>query len=137
MQAKRFFAESGKEKKRTVEITDTANAVFGGQVFAEMLAAVCHEEHYRYSDQEVPLPNTHTPTGHTLRDVLRLLPLSSSFSRLVPWGLPPTIRHLLILTVRRLRFTLHTLHSNYTTVPFPPGIFEKFMTWASSMNTAG
>ena len=56
MQAKRFFAESGKEKKRTFEITDTANAVFGGQVFAEMLAAICHEEHYRYSDQEVSPP---------------------------------------------------------------------------------
>jgi hypothetical protein len=27
--------------------------VFSGQVFAEMLAGICHEEFYRYSDQEV------------------------------------------------------------------------------------
>jgi len=34
------------------EIIDVRNPVFAGQVFAEMLAGICHEEFYRYSDQE-------------------------------------------------------------------------------------
>ena len=32
---------------------DEKNSLFAGQILAEMLAGVCHEEHYRYSDQEV------------------------------------------------------------------------------------
>jgi len=36
---------------------DIKHAVFAGQVFAEMLAGICHEEFYKYSDQEViPYP---------------------------------------------------------------------------------
>ena len=52
-QAKRFFREIGKDKKTEKEIIDSKNPVFAGQVFAEMLAGICHEEYYRYSDQEV------------------------------------------------------------------------------------
>ena len=36
---------------------DTKNPVFAGQVFAEMLAGICHPEFYKNSDQEVILPN--------------------------------------------------------------------------------
>src|SRR5271170_5032369 len=32
---------------------DDKAPVFAGQIFAEMLAGLCHEEFYRYSDQEV------------------------------------------------------------------------------------
>ena len=32
---------------------DEKNSLFAGQILAEMLAGVCHEKHYRYSDQEV------------------------------------------------------------------------------------
>ena len=38
--------------------------MFSGQVFAEMLAGICHEEFYRYSDQEVStttFPLLHVP----------------------------------------------------------------------------
>lgn len=73
MRAKRFFAESGKEKKRMVEITDIANAVFRGQVFREMLAALRHKEHHRYFDQEIPPQDTHIPTGHALPRSSRFL----------------------------------------------------------------
>ena len=93
MRAKRFFAESGKEKKRMVEITDIANAVFRGQVFREMLAALRHKEHHRYFDQEIPPQDTHIPTGHALPDVLRVLPVSSS-PHFVPRALLPAINHL-------------------------------------------
>lgn len=49
----RISAKDGKEK--VIDITDVTSSVFAGQVFAEMLAVVNHPEHYRYSNQEVPL----------------------------------------------------------------------------------
>jgi hypothetical protein len=57
IQAKRYYHETGKAKKATGAITNLKNPVFAGQIFAEMLAGICHEEFYRYSDQEVPLPS--------------------------------------------------------------------------------
>ena len=41
------------------EIMDSKAPVFAGQIFAEMLAGICHEEFYRYSDQggKQPFPN--------------------------------------------------------------------------------
>jgi hypothetical protein len=53
-QAKRYFRETGKDKqKKESEVTDIKNPVFAGQIFAEMLAGICHPEYYKYSDQEV------------------------------------------------------------------------------------
>jgi hypothetical protein len=52
-QAKRFFCE---KKGKEGEITNIRNKVFSGQILAEMLAGICHEEFYKYSDQEVPFP---------------------------------------------------------------------------------
>jgi len=73
IQAKRYYRETGKDKKVTGEITDLKNSVFAGQIFAEMLAGICHEEFYRYSDQEVPHPvysivHSHTVTYSGVRD---------------------------------------------------------------------
>ena len=42
--------------KRPGEIMDVRHSVFAGQVFAEMLAGICHPEFYSYSDQEVSPP---------------------------------------------------------------------------------
>jgi len=55
-QAKRFYRESGKDKKAAGELIDTKSSVFAGQILAEMLAGICHKEFYRYSDQEVNVP---------------------------------------------------------------------------------
>jgi len=63
LQAKRFLRETGKDKKIQGEITDLKNPVYVGQVFAEMLATTCHEEYYRYSDQEVTTPNINNHTS--------------------------------------------------------------------------
>ena len=52
----RVFREVGKEKKTEKEITDYKSPVFARQVFAEILAGICHEEYYCYSDQEVLYP---------------------------------------------------------------------------------
>src|SRR5271170_7694267 len=73
MQAKRYYREVGKEKKVTGEPTDLKNSVFVGQILAEMLARICHEEFYRCSNQEVPLPvysivHSHTVTYSGARD---------------------------------------------------------------------
>jgi hypothetical protein len=57
-QAKRFFCE---KKGKEGEITNIKNKVFAGQILAEMLAGICHEEFYKYSDQEVTaLPYMYT-----------------------------------------------------------------------------
>ena len=40
---------------------DTKASVFAGQILAEMLAGICHEEFYRYSDQEVNVPRVSFP----------------------------------------------------------------------------
>ena len=50
-QAKRFYRE---EKTKEDEITDLNHPVFAGQIFAEMLGAICHPEFYEYTNQEVP-----------------------------------------------------------------------------------
>jgi len=55
-QAKRFYHE---KKSKEEEITDLNHPVFAGQIFAEMLGAICHEEFYRYSDQEARSTATH------------------------------------------------------------------------------
>ena len=40
---------------------DIKAPVFAGQIFAEMLAGICHEEFYRYSDQEVNALSPQSP----------------------------------------------------------------------------
>jgi hypothetical protein len=52
LQAKRFYREAT-EKQAGGEITDPKHPVFAGQILAEMLAGICHEEFYNYGDQEV------------------------------------------------------------------------------------
>ena len=52
IKAKRFYREKNSDKE---EITNLDHPVFAGQIFAEMLGAICHEELYRYVDQEVLL----------------------------------------------------------------------------------
>ena len=51
IKANRFYRE---QKNKEEEITDLHHPVFAGQIFAEMLGGMCHEELYRYADQEVP-----------------------------------------------------------------------------------
>jgi hypothetical protein len=50
--AKRFYCEIENEIQKE-EITDPEDSIFAGQIFADMVAIVCHEKYYRYSDQEV------------------------------------------------------------------------------------
>ena len=60
IQAKRFSRDT--KEKEIREITDSQHSVYTGQIFAEMLAAVCHREFYRQSDQEVrPCPFLQVP----------------------------------------------------------------------------
>ena len=82
IQAKRYYCEKGKETKATCEITNLKNSVFAGQIFAEMLAGICHEEFYRYSDQEVQL-SLHTVTHLGVRNIYYpyFFPIVSRFIR--------------------------------------------------------
>jgi hypothetical protein len=97
LQAKRYFRE-GKDKKTTGEITDLQNPVFTGQIFAEMLAGICHKEFYRYSDQEVSAPlSPFTPFPHPILT-------SSRFALLA------------FVDNRRSQYSSLTLHSNYITL---------------------
>jgi len=75
-QAKRFYRESGKDKKVTGEIMDTKAPVFAGQILAEMLAGICHQEFYSYSDQEVNAPTVPSPISFPLSPFHRFIPLS-------------------------------------------------------------
>ena len=48
--------ETGKDNdKKVFEITDVKNPVYAGQILAEMLAAICHPEHFHHCAQEVLL----------------------------------------------------------------------------------
>jgi hypothetical protein len=78
---------------------DTKASVFAGQILAEMLAGICHEEFYRYSDQEVKSLFPSSPST-----VLSHFPfnLSSRLCQILIWIVFRNIHHAhLIPTVSR------------------------------------
>jgi hypothetical protein len=83
---------NGISEKARGKKPDVKNFVFAGQMFAEMLACICHEEFYNQSYQEV------------------LPPLSPS----VPLFLPPSALNSFNGSLSR--FSSRTLHSNCTVV---------------------
>ena len=47
------LTKAGKEE--ITEINDPDDSIYAGQIFAEMLGAVCHPEFFNYTDLEVLL----------------------------------------------------------------------------------
>jgi hypothetical protein len=62
LKAKRFYKiKRNKDGTENVtQIDDQEHSIHAGQVFAEMLGAVCHPEFFDHTDQEVPTKR-HSP----------------------------------------------------------------------------